>query len=324
MKEQFIKSVEEAVGGFLSQGQIAKLSEVLSECMQGYELTRKETSDEKCKRENGELLQAFLAAKKIEGCSEKTVHYYQSSVEKLFVNVVKNVTDMTTNDIRNYLAENQRLRNLSKVTIDNLRRIFSSFFAWLEDEDYIPKSPVRRIHKVRTDSLVKEVLTDENIEILRDSCIELRDVAMIDLLSSTGMRVGELVKMNRDDIDFQERQCVVFGKGNFLAFHRPIVLCNAHIVNARITVHLLINIDADTRQIGTEHYAVNTISQFHPFCIKTQRKNHSHRYNQDRPTFYDIGQVSRIFQRMRRIYAKVTATVRTQLLDRNDSCHRPL
>lgn len=142
MKEQFIKSVEEAVGGFLSQGQIAKLSEVLSECMQGYELTRKETSDEKCKRENGELLQAFLAAKKIEGCSEKTVHYYQSSVEKLFVNVVKNVTDMTTNDIRNYLAENQRLKNLSKVTIDNLRRIFSSFFAWLEDEDYIPKSPV--------------------------------------------------------------------------------------------------------------------------------------------------------------------------------------
>ena len=214
MKEQFIKSVEEAVGGFLSQGQIAKLSEVLSECMQGYELTRKETSDEKCKRENGELLQAFLAAKKIEGCSEKTVHYYQSSVEKLFVNVVKNVTDMTTNDIRNYLAENQRLRNLSKVTIDNLRRIFSSFFAWLEDEDYIAKSPVRRIHKVKTDSLVKEVLSDEQLEQLRDSCTTKRDLAIIDFLSSTGIRVGELVKLSREDIDFHERQCVVFGKGN--------------------------------------------------------------------------------------------------------------
>lgn len=214
MKEQFIKSVEEAVGGFLSQGQIAKLSEVLSECMQGYELTRKETSDEKCKRENGELLQAFLAAKKIEGCSEKTVHYYQSSVEKLFVNVVKNVTDMTTNDIRNYLAENQRLKNLSKVTIDNLRRIFSSFFAWLEDEDYIAKSPVRRIHKVKTDSLVKEVLSDEQLEQLRDSCTNKRDLALIDILSSTGIRVGELVKLNREDIDFHERQCVVFGKGN--------------------------------------------------------------------------------------------------------------
>lgn len=214
MKEQFMKSVQEAARGFLSQEQITLLDGVLSACMQRYELIRKETTEEKRKRENGELLQAFLSAKKIEGCSDKTIHYYQTSVEKLFENIIKNVTDITTNDIRNYLANSQQQRKLSKVTIDNLRRIFSSFFAWLEDEDYIPKSPVRRIHKVRTDSLIKEVLTDENIETLRDSCIELRDVAMIDILSSTGMRVGELIKMNREDIDFQERQCVVFGKGN--------------------------------------------------------------------------------------------------------------
>lgn len=214
MKEQFLKSVQEAVSGFLSQEQIAQLGGVLSGCLQGYELIRKETTEEKRKRENGELLQAFLSAKKIEGCSDKTLHYYQSSVEKLFANIAKNVTDMVTNDIRNHLANCQQERNLSKVTIDNLRRIFSSFFAWLEDEDYIPKSLVRRIHKVRTNSLVKEVLTDENIETLRDSCIELRDMAMIDLLTSTGMRVGELMKMNREDIDFQERQRVVFGKGN--------------------------------------------------------------------------------------------------------------
>ena len=128
--------------------------------------------------------------------------------------VKKNVCDIATNDIRCYLAKQQEQRGLSKVTIDNLRRIYSSFFSWLEDEDYITKSPVRRIHKVRTDALVKEVLTDENIEVLRDSCQEIRDVALIDLLLSTGMRVGELVKINREDIDFQERQCVVFGKGN--------------------------------------------------------------------------------------------------------------
>ena len=95
-----------------------------------------------------------------------------------------------------------------------MRRIFSSVFAWLEDEDFIVKSPVRRIHRVRTESLVKEVLTDENMEVLRDSCQEIRDIAMIDLLASTGMRVGELVNLNREDIDFHERQCVVFGKGN--------------------------------------------------------------------------------------------------------------
>lgn len=150
----------------------------------------------------------------MEGCSDKTIHYYKSSIEKLIVAVKKNVCDIATNDIRCYLAEQQEQRRLSKVTIDNLRRIYSSFFSWLEDEDYITKSPVRRIHKVRTDALVKEVLTDENIEVLRDSCQEIRDVAMIDLLLSTGMRVGELVKINREDIDFQERQCVVFGKGN--------------------------------------------------------------------------------------------------------------
>ena len=128
--------------------------------------------------------------------------------------IQKQVCEITTNDIRCYLATRQDTRQLSKVTIDNLRRIFSSFFSWLEDEDYITKSPVRRIHKVRTDTLVKEVLSDESMEVLRDSCTEIRDIAMIDLLASTGIRVGELVKMNRDDIDFQERQCVVFGKGN--------------------------------------------------------------------------------------------------------------
>ena len=120
----------------------------------------------------------------------------------------------TTEDIRAYLAVFQRKHKSSKVTIDNIRRIFSSFFAWLEEEDYIIKSPVRRIHKVKTGMQVKEVLTDENLEHLRDNCKKIRDLAIIDLLASTGMRVGELVKLNREDINFNERECLVFGKGN--------------------------------------------------------------------------------------------------------------
>ena len=140
--------------------------------------------------------------------------YYQSSIHTLLDAIGKSISTITTNDIRSYLASYQECRQLSKVTIDNLRRIYSSFFAWLEDEDYITKSPVRRIHKVRTDSLVKETLSDENLEILRDSCDTLRDLAMIDLLASTGMRVGELVNLNIQNINFQERQCIVFGKGN--------------------------------------------------------------------------------------------------------------
>lgn len=214
MKEKLIHSIMDLSEMFLSEQQKEKLQTALNTAMKEYDIMQKESTDDTRTRQNNELLHAFLAAKKIEGCSEKTIHYYQSTIEQLFTIVSQHVQEMTTNDIRSYLANRQEQRGLSKVTIDNLRRIFSSFFAWLEDEDYIAKSPVRRIHKVRTDTLVKEVLSDESLEILRDSCIEKRDLAMIDLLASTGMRVGELVKMNIADIDFQERQCVVFGKGN--------------------------------------------------------------------------------------------------------------
>lgn len=202
-----------------------------------FDVCLKLSDGENREKENAELLDVFISAKKIEGCSDKTIHYYKSSIEKLMVAVSKKVQEITTNDIRCYLAEQQENHHLSKVTIDNLRRIFSSFFSWLEDEDYIVKSPVRRIHKVRTDTLVKEVLSDESMEILRDSCQELRDIAMIDLLASTGMRVGELVKMNREDIDFHERQCVVFGKGNK---EREVYF------NARTKIHLKKYLDERT------------------------------------------------------------------------------
>ena len=214
MKETIIQAVLDGMRAVLTENQLEMLTDVTRKALSECEITPKATEEEQRNKENVELLGAFISSKKVEGCSDKTIHYYKSSIEKLIATVKKNVCDIATNDIRCYLAEQQEQRGLSKVTIDNLRRIYSSFFSWLEDEDYITKSPVRRIHKVRTDALVKEVLTDENIEVLRDSCQELRDIAMIDLLLSTGMRVGELVKINRDDIDFQERQCVVFGKGN--------------------------------------------------------------------------------------------------------------
>ena len=126
----------------------------------------------------------------------------------------KDVRQIETDDIRGYLTSYQARKQSSKVTIDNIRRILSSFFSWLEDEDYILKSPVRRIHKVKTASSIKETYSDETLELMRDNCTELRDLAMIDLLASTGMRVGEMVLLNREDIDFVERECVVLGKGD--------------------------------------------------------------------------------------------------------------
>ena len=213
-REDILNDIVSGIKDVLSDEQMKQVSSSIKDVLAKYEINKRTSNEERREKENTELLDTFLSAKKIEGCSDKTIHYYQSSIDKLLNGLSKCIKEICTNDIRRYLAEIQEENNLSKVTIDNLRRIFSSFFSWLEDEDYIAKSPVRRIHKVRTDTLVKEVLSDENIETLRDSCNELRDLAMIDLLLSTGVRVGELVKMNRADIDFQERQCKVFGKGN--------------------------------------------------------------------------------------------------------------
>ena len=187
------------------------------------------------------LLHSFLSAKKIEGCSEKSLKYYFSTIEALLNKLNKNISDISTNDLRLYLSDYQEKNNSSKVTIDNIRRIFSSFFSWLEDEDYILKSPVRRIHKVKTAKTIKEILTDEEIEKLRDNTNNIRDLAIVEILSSTGMRVGELVKINTKDIDFQERSCIVTGKGNK---QREVYF------DARTKIHLLeyINSRKDTEE----------------------------------------------------------------------------
>ena len=159
-------------------------------------------------------MQIFLAAKRVEGCSDKTVRYYDSTLRNMFSVIEKEAEQITTEDLRIYLDHYQQNSGAGKVTIDNIRRILSSFFSWLEDEDYIVKSPVRRIHKVKTCKTVKETYSDEALEIMRDQCQNIRDLALIDLLASTGMRVGELVLLNRDDIDFANRECIVLGKGN--------------------------------------------------------------------------------------------------------------
>jgi site-specific recombinase XerD len=198
-----------------------------------------ETPDPQDIANNAGLLEAFLAAKRIEGCSEKSLKYYNTTARQMFAEIAKPIREVTTDDLRGYLSKYQKERGSSKVTIDNMRRIFSSYFGWLEDEDYILKSPVRRIHKVKTDKVIKDTFTDEGLEQLRDACEEVRDLAMIDLLSSTGMRVGELVGLNRDDINFNERECVVFGKGNS---ERVVYF------DARTKIHLLNYLDsrADT------------------------------------------------------------------------------
>ena len=198
----------------LTVDQMTQLGSVLLQVLSNYTLMQDGDKVQTDIVTNNRLLEIFLAAKLVEGCSAKTIKYYETTVRQLFRYMPKAVKEYTTDDLRAYLAVFQKKHKSSKVTIDNIRRIFSSFFSWLEDEDFILKSPVRRIHKVKTGEQVKEVISDENLERLRDNCTCPRDLAIIDMLASTGMRVGELVKLNRNDVNFTERECIVFGKGN--------------------------------------------------------------------------------------------------------------
>lgn len=211
MKQHLINDVIQGMTPYLDNAQAEKLQEVLQHTLFNYKVVENKGVEEISEQN---LVELFLSAKRIEGCSEKSLKYYESTITAMLSELGKSVKHIVTDDIRTYLTEYQARKQSSKVTIDNIRRILSSFFSWLEDEDYILKSPVRRIHKVKTGTNIKETYTDEALELMRDNCTELRDLAIIDMLASTGMRVGEMVLLNREDIDFNERECVVFGKGD--------------------------------------------------------------------------------------------------------------
>lgn len=205
MEEKVVTILNEMTE-YLSLPQMKKLQEVMLRIFAEKEPEKRQISNE-------EYLEMFIAAKSIEGCSNRTISYYRSTIETMLESVSDPVRKITTEDMRLYLSEYQKRNNCSKVTVDNIRRNISSFFSWLEEENYILKSPMRRIHKIKTNQQVKEVISDEDIEKLRDHCNCKRDLAMIDLLYSTGIRVGELVNLNIKDVDFEARECIVFGKG---------------------------------------------------------------------------------------------------------------
>ena len=211
MKQKIIEEIVQQMLPYLDNAQLQKLREVLEHSLYNYDVSGKATDIQDDSRK---LIDSFVYAKRIEGCSEKTLKYYRTTIEAMVEAIDKGVRHMQTDDLRAYLTEYQEKHGSSRVTIDNIRRILSSFFSWLEDEDHILKSPVRRIHKVKTATNIKETYTDEELEKMRDNCTELRDLAIVDMLASTGMRIGEMVLLNKADINFNERECVVFGKGD--------------------------------------------------------------------------------------------------------------
>lgn len=215
MKSRIINKIKSKMKLYLDENQLVILDETLRNVLKDFDLVEANCEfDVNQSQENSILLMNFLASKHVEGCSERTIMYYHSTIDKMLNVVNKKIEFISTDDLRKYLADYKDNNNASKTTIDNVRRVLSSFFSWLEDEDYILKNPVRRIRKIKTKKVVKEVISDENFEILRDSCSNVRDLAMIELLASTGIRVGELVNLNIDDVLFNERECVVLGKGD--------------------------------------------------------------------------------------------------------------
>ena len=214
MKKTLINQIQTEMSGVLNNAQRQKLREVLEHCFFNVGIVALENENLNQSKSNQTLKEEFLSAKQVEGCSERSVNYYSSTLDNLIKSLEKPFNQIETEDLRVYLSEYQKKNDASKQTIDNIRRILSSFFTWLEDEDYILKSPVRRIHKIKTMKQVKETYSDESLERLRDNCKTIRDLALIDMLASTGMRVGELVKLNRVDVDFVNRECVVLGKGS--------------------------------------------------------------------------------------------------------------
>ena len=235
MKEQIISEVLQQMLSHLDNAQMQQLQRALENTLFGCEITTQ--TEKKDIEDNSSLIEAFVSAKRIEGCSEKTLKYYRTTIERMVTSIDKGIHHIQTEDLRSYLTDYQSKNQSSRVTIDNIRRILSSFFSWLEDEDYILKSPVRRIHKVKTATNIKETYTDEDLEKMRDNCTALRDLAMIDMLVSTGMRIGEMVLLNIADINFNERECVVFGKG---AKERIVYF------DARTKIHLQNYIDSRT------------------------------------------------------------------------------
>lgn len=211
MKETIINDVIQSMLSVLDNKQLEKLQKALETALSGKEVIGQRDED---KEKNADILERFLAAKRIEGCSEKSLFYYKNTINAMLQKIDKEIKHIVTDDLRVYLTDYQNENETSKVTIDNIRRILSSFFSWLEDEDYIVKSPCRRIHKIKATLCVKETYSDEELELMRDCCESPRDLAIIDMLSSTGMRVGEMVLLNISDINFNERECIVLGKGD--------------------------------------------------------------------------------------------------------------
>lgn len=210
-KEEFLSKLLDMMKPFIWKKNVKSVKDTITKCFEGVEVRQ---IDDGNPITNEDALKLFVDAKRIEGCSERSIGYYNTTLKALFKSITKNYLVIETEDLRKYLSDYSQNSKASKITVDNVRRVISTFFSWLESENYIMKSPTRRIHKIKVGKVVKETYSDEMIELIRQNVSSHRDLTIIDFLISTGVRVGELVKLNITDLNLEAKECVVVGKGN--------------------------------------------------------------------------------------------------------------
>lgn len=234
-REEFMGNVLEKMEKHLDKEQISILERVLSIEIHGWKILPQKYEviphDDTTER----ILCRFLTTKKLAGCSEKTIRSYSFHLKKLIQGLRCPLLEIQTNDIRYYLATYKEIRKVSNVTLDNIRLCFSSFFTWLHDEGLILTNPMKRIMRIKSEKIIKNPFTEEELEKLRMNCRRERDLAIIEFLYSSGVRISEAVQLNRDQINFQSRDCIVFGKG---AKERTVYL------NSKACIHLKMYLDS--------------------------------------------------------------------------------
>lgn len=205
---------------YLDDTQKDKLKDILYLSLHEYEITERCTDVVLYNYEDNErYINLFLGFKRIGNRKESTLNYYEIEIRKLLNFLNKKVSEISTEDIGYYLAwykmqDKDRKRPVSPSTLDTLRRIYNSFFSWLLNNGYVRKNPISLLEKGKIDKKIKKPFTEEELQLIRNACKDIRTLAMVDFLSASGVRVSEFCSINMNDIDWNRKELVVTGKGN--------------------------------------------------------------------------------------------------------------
>lgn len=220
MKTELITSILNAVHVYLSEEQREKLKDILYITLHEYDVIERCTDVVLYNHEDNEkYITLFLGFKRIGNRKESTLNYYETEIRKLLNFLNKKVIDITAEDIGYYLAwykmqDKNRKHPVSPATLDTLRRIYNSFFVWLLNNGYVHKNPIALLEKGKMDKKVKKAFTEEELQLIRNACKDVRTLAMVDFFTASGVRVSEFCSVNISDIDWNRKELLVTGKGN--------------------------------------------------------------------------------------------------------------